>query len=83
MESNLADTRDRVFEQPQDGNVWISKSEVDPDEPLDLLSYEILAVTRQRASYGVRRTWAMVNRSRRERGQRPGPGLRPGSRTSS
>ncbi len=33
--------------------------------------YEILAVTRQRASYGVRRTWAMVNRSRRERGQRP------------
>ena len=27
--------------------------------------YEILAVTRQRASYGVRRTWAMVNRARR------------------
>jgi putative transposase len=33
--------------------------------------YEILAVTRQRASYGVRRTCAMVNRSRRERGQKP------------
>jgi putative transposase len=33
--------------------------------------YEILAVTRQRASYGVRRTWAMVNRDRRERGERP------------
>lgn len=28
--------------------------------------YEILAVTRERASYGVRRTWAMVNRARRE-----------------
>ena len=26
IESNLADTRDRVFEQPQGGNVWISKS---------------------------------------------------------
>ena len=33
--------------------------------------YEILAVTRQRASYGVRRTCAMVNRVRRERGQKP------------
>lgn len=33
--------------------------------------YEILAVTRQRASYGVRRTWAMVNRDRRERGEKP------------
>lgn len=33
--------------------------------------YEILAVTRQRASYGVRRTWALVNRGRRERGESP------------
>jgi hypothetical protein len=82
MESNLADTCDRVFEQPQDGRLDLEIGSR-PSEPLDLLSYEILAVTRQRASYGVRRTWAMVNRSRRERGQRPGPGLRPGSRTSS
>lgn len=33
--------------------------------------YEILAVTRERASYGCRRTCAMVNRDRRQRGERP------------
>ncbi len=33
--------------------------------------YQILAVTRERASYGVRRTWALVNRDRRQRGQTP------------
>ena len=33
--------------------------------------YEILAVTRERASYGCRRTCAMVNRDRRQRGEKP------------
>src|SRR5712691_3050654 len=36
--------------------------------------YQILAVTRERASYGVRRTWALVNR---DRGGRPGGSVSP------